>query len=201
MKHIDFPNIGFVASKLIDQDLHDLYDKILTLESKLPLDKNFRKNLAGNIFHEYEFWQAQPIIEPKILDMVKYFETVYRQYHLPSGTPYIDSLWINFQQKHEFNPIHEHQGYFSFVIWIQIPFTVNEEKSHNPCKDSPGNKAGCFEFSYIDALGKITPFPIFADKHNEGEILLFSSQLNHAVYPFFSSDEFRISISGNVSIR
>ena len=33
----------------------------------------------------------------------------------------------------------------------------------------------------------------------EGTMLFFPAQLQHGVYPFYESDEVRISISGNVS--
>jgi hypothetical protein len=35
--------------------------------------------------------------------------------------------WVNFQEKYEYNPIHLHDGVFSYVIWYQIPFYKEDE--------------------------------------------------------------------------
>ena len=39
----------------------------------------------------------------------------------------ISALWVNFQKKHEFNPMHDHSGVFSFVIWMKIPTDWKEQ--------------------------------------------------------------------------
>jgi hypothetical protein len=38
------------------------------------------------------------------------------------------------------------------------------------------------------------------DKTFEGKIAFFPSKLSHCVYPFYSSDGIRISISGNIKL-
>ena len=38
-------------------------------------------------------------------------------------------------------------------------------------------------------------------KKDEGTILLFPSLLNHIVSPFYSSNEKRISVSGNIKMK
>ena len=47
-------------------------------------------------------------------------------------------------------------------------------------------------------LGNITSHAVPADNEWEGKMALFPAQLNHQVYPFYTSDEYEISISGNV---
>jgi inosine/xanthosine triphosphate pyrophosphatase family protein len=42
--------------------------------------------------------------------------------------------------------------------------------------------------------------PIENDKTFEGKIAFFPSKLSHCVYPFYSSDDVRISISGNIKL-
>ena len=37
-------------------------------------------------------------------------------------------------------------------------------------------------------------------KEDEGTIIFFPSQLIHQVYPFFTSEEERVSIAGNVQV-
>ena len=39
------------------------------------------------------------------------------------------------------------------------------------------------------------------DKKFEGTMLFFPSWLQHQVYPFYTSDEKRVSLSGNIIIK
>lgn len=74
------------------------------------------------------------------------------------------------------------------------------EKEVSPGRNikGPGNKAGDFEFTYTNILGQLCSAVLPTDKAFEGKICLFPSKLHHQVFPFYSSDEYRISISGNV---
>ena len=97
------------------------------------------------------------------------------------------STWINFQKKNEYNPPHSHFGAYSFVIWLSLPYdTKKEKKLYKSSTD--------FNFQFIQD-GKIQQCPLDS---SEGDIILFPADLWHSVQPFFLSDEFRVSISGNI---
>ena len=53
--------------------------------------------------------------------------------------------------------------------------------------------ASCFVF--IDSLGE--SYQLNLDKKAEGVFCLFPATYKHMVYPFYTSDDARISISGN----
>ena len=103
------------------------------------------------------------------------------------GVPFeLAHPWINFQKKHEFIPNHYHEGVFSYSIWIKIPY------------EDEGTHAGKFEFTYNSVDGQtrnqsITPV--------EGRMIFFPSKVFHQAYPFYTSDDYRISISGNVMLK
>jgi hypothetical protein len=107
----------------------------------------------------------------------------------------LESLWVNFQKKHDFNPSHNHTGVYSFVIWHTIPYNLQDELNYFAGKNS---RTSLFEFSYIGSLGHIQNDIIPVDKSYEGMICFFPARLHHAVYPFYTSDDTRISISGNL---
>ena len=44
---------------------------------------------------------------------------------------YLQSMWVNYQKQTEFNPLHDHGGVYSFVIWMKIP-TRHFEQNKNP---------------------------------------------------------------------
>ena len=106
--------------------------------------------------------------------------------------------WINFQKKHEFNPRHFHTGNYSFVLWIQIPYDLEEELKLANCVNTKLKHNSLFCFSYLNRFGNTVDNPLLIDKTWEGTMILFPSNLEHQVYPFFTSDDYRISISGNL---
>jgi hypothetical protein len=106
--------------------------------------------------------------------------------------------WLNFQKKHEYNPNHIHNGNLSYVIWIQVPFLLSDEdRVYNSVRSmDPAN--GRFEFTYLNKDLNLEPHRLGVDKSYEGKIVLFDSMLRHCVHPFYTSDDYRISIAGNI---
>ena len=51
---------------------------------------------------------------------------------------------------------------------------------------------------YTNVYGQLMSHQIPADESYAGKIILFPAKLSHTVYPFFTSDGYRISISGNL---
>ena len=97
------------------------------------------------------------------------------------------STWVNYQKKYEYNPPHDHFGAFSFVIWLSLPYDTKKEKEFYRASTD-------FNFLYTQN-GHIQQCPI---DPSEGDIVVFPADQWHSVHPFFLSDEFRVSISGNI---
>ena len=113
----------------------------------------------------------------------------------------LETLWINFQKKHEFNPMHVHTGAYSFVIWMKIPYNIEDEKKLFVDTLEEDRAPSNFNFYITDIYGKIRDHTVNVDKSKEGCIVLFPAILNHSVNPFYTSDGYRISISGNVYVK
>ena len=47
----------------------------------------------------------------------------------------LDSLWINFSQKHDYNPPHTHTGALSFVIYCQVPKEIFSVQTNSNTKE------------------------------------------------------------------
>ena len=94
--------------------------------------------------------------------------------------------WINFQNSNEFNPLHNHAGIISAVIFIDIPEEISKER-----KESTFNAKvnGCLEFVYMNQHIILNP--------KSATLLLFPAYLWHTVYPYHSDVE-RITMSFNV---
>tara|TARA_R110000823_G_C15712625_1_gene477722 strand:- start:32 stop:631 length:600 start_codon:yes stop_codon:yes gene_type:complete len=185
---------------------NNIYEKLLQFSKDNSLEYNL--NLVGNIKEEYSLLKYAPFVEPFILDellkidsLVSYFKDLKIMH--PFGLNLkLSDFWVNYQKKHEFNPFHNHSGIFSFILFIKIPFLCDQEKLISPGLKSNGDKAGKLSFFYLnsDVEGGISEKVFDVDKNWEKKGLIFKSNLNHMVYPFFSEGE-RITMSGNLSFN
>jgi len=203
----NFPNIGVVEAKLPEDVTKDIW-KAIKKARKNP--DNMKDELAGNISSSIRLDADSP-------QLAEFLNTILPEFiksHIESyGAPWravmkegegfnLESLWVNFQKKHEFNPPHDHSGVFSFVIWMQIPTSYAEQKKLPVCAESNAdNHISNFAFSYTNTMGRVSTFAYNMEKEAEGYMVMFPSQMLHQVFPFYESDGERISISGNVDIR
>lgn len=172
----------------------------------------YNNSLAGNLKKEYAFIPSKALYE-ELLEYLKRLGNYYwaqwntlrpeleikNTEHYDSNGNFTKDLWVNFQSKHEYNPIHHHGGELSFVIWVNIPYSIEDEFKVFSTANS--KTTGTFSFHYPDHfhVGGVNSHCLYADRTWEGQIIMFSSQLQHSVYPFYTSDEYRISVSGNLS--
>jgi hypothetical protein len=202
-----FPNIGVVEGQLPEDTIKNIWKLIEEARDK---PEDMKPELAGNISSSIRLDGSSPLLE----DFVKNIIPSFMDSHIESyGAPRrevmkegqgfnLESLWVNFQKKHEFNPPHDHGGVFSFVIWMQIPTSFAEQRKLPMCAESNAdNHISNFAFSYTNTLGRVSTFAYNMEKEAEGYMVMFPSQMLHQVFPFYESDGERISISGNINIE
>lgn len=192
-----FGNVGYLLQQ-VPTEILKIFDVAIN-EATIP----HNKLLAGNIKKEFNLSSIIPKVEDYFFFLSHQYKENFR--YTPRGIGnnskiFLQDLWVNIQEKYEFNPVHNHAGLFSFVIWYDIPYYIHEELELSPGKESNNNLAGHFEFQYINAVGEINTLPIPADKGFNGKICFFPAQQMHCVYPFYSEGK-RITISGNVNWR
>jgi hypothetical protein len=175
-----------------------------------------KEKLAGNISQSYNLDDPQNLIVCNLLDILRnnfrmsefikseinkiYQRTEYEnKFNLE---PYLLDMWVNFQKRGEFQPLHAHRGMFSFVIWLEIPYHYNDESNLPFTKGSIDNVAGNFSFAYSDDQSReVFSSIIKLSPDMNGYCCFFPSDLSHQVYPFYTSNKDRISISGNIAFR
>lgn len=121
-------------------------------------------------------------------------------------TTYLDSFWVNYMKKHEFNPPHDHQGLFSFVIFVKIPYDLKKEEnyfSEITVKKSLAAESQTSKLNFLNTNpdGKVVSTIIPVDKSFEGKMFMFPSTQLHLVHPFYTSNDYRITVSGNLRIK
>lgn len=120
----------------------------------------------------------------------------------PNQYPDVYDMWVNYQRKGEYNPNHNHGGDVSFVIWTQIPYDIDEElKVEHYTKKNDQLRKAAFEFTYSTMNYGTRMATFWINKYDEGVIFMFPSNMIHCVYPFTTTDEVRISVAGNMTIK
>ena len=207
-KHFPLPNVGFTQGHIpinIYQDLNQEIVNIHTAAETGTLDKNgiMQMNfaLAGQITKEYQITKSRELLDPFLEEMGRAFQKEWDYYpkENPNKNLKVDSVWVNMQKKLEVNPLHNHDGTLSFVAWLHVPFKLEDERNMPNCKNSRTVElASTFQFVYTTALGTIANCPMFVESGWEAKIIMFPAKLLHIVYPFQTSDDYRISIAGNL---
>ena len=201
MKPMAAPNIGWIETKLNEEHIKFLWDRI-----KNRRKETYKHILAGNISGSYEITDKDNYFLKNVLsqhvemyvDMAK--KHPIREHAMGDLELALNGFWVNYQRQGEFNPYHHHGGIYSFTVWLDIPY---DWKQQNKLEFLDGmkeedKKAGIFEFEYTDILGGIRNFGYRLDKSLEGTMLFFPAALRHTVYPFYECDKQRISVAGNV---
>jgi len=199
-----FPNIGYLHTTFSKEMLTPILKEVEKIKLNFE-DTNLKSAssyLAGNIEKEFHLVDSKEFVFDLMLPYTRGFQ---REFNYLTDvnvltTPkklVLENAWVNFQKKYEFNPLHNHSGLLSFVIWLNIPYNKEDEVLAGPGKQSNSPLSGTFSFSYVDSIGKIKTHNLFIDKSWEYTMIMFPSNFMHTVYPFYTSDDYRISVSGN----
>jgi RNAse (barnase) inhibitor barstar len=217
VEHIQLNNATIAQLFKLPQQMIDyLWERIDIVKKKQVCVK---KDLAGHISHSYKLDDPQNVVIRNLYDIVfnqvdnpimfeymnKEVENIYKRSGLVNVMlePYLSGLWVNFQKKGEFQPIHDHSGMFSFVIWMDIPYHSKDEAKLPFAKSNSKDPTGG-NFSFVtsdDTSRRVSDYIIQMSPEMNGYCCFFPSDLCHQVYPFYTSDKDRISISGNISYR
>ena len=207
--HSHLPNVGLTEGNIPSDIYQALNKEIVDIHNASEtgtLDQNgivqMNHSLAGQITKEYQITKSRQLLNPFLEEMGRAYQEQWNYY--PKENPNnnklrVESVWVNMQKKLEVNPLHSHDGTLSFVAWLHVPFKLEDERNMENCKNSRTVElASTFQFVYNTALGTIANCPMFVESGWEGTIVMFPAQLLHMVYPFQTSDDYRISIAGNL---
>ena len=200
--HTNLPNVGLTEGKIPAEIYQALNQEIVDIHTNDKDIVRMNHSLAGQITKEYQITKSLPLLNPFLEEMGRAYQKQWDYY--PKENPNnnkltVESVWVNMQKKLEVNPLHNHDGTLSFVAWLHVPFKLEDERNVENCKNSRTVElASTFQFVYTTALGTIANCPLFVESGWEAKIIMFPAKLLHMVYPFQTSDDYRISIAGNL---
>jgi hypothetical protein len=193
----------WIDTRLSEEEMNFLW-QIISEENKEDLGHT----LAGNISKSEKIidkddWFYETALK-KLSERMFYREdNNYYKYHvekeksLPEFEMY--EMWVNFQKQYEFNPIHNHKGLYSFVVFMKIPTHWKEQHALPTSANSNTPVASDFVFMWSEKNSETCNsinFPLSPE--DEGRMLFFPAWLKHQVYPFYGTEEERVTISGNI---
>ena len=159
-------------------------------------NKDFRDNLAGIIKEEYAYENRADYVE-EISQFLTVYDEAYQKFknekYKVKPEYLLNSLWVNYMKKNEYNPPHDHSDYLSFVIFLKVPEEITKEQ-----EDFIGNSAGPGSLSFLYGDGNRQSITYQSVKPKDRDIFIFPAWIKHYVAPFYS-DVTRISVSGNIS--
>ena len=195
------PNVGWLEYKLTNQQMDYVWKCI---DNK---KEDVKPQLAGNITGSYALndkgdWFWGNVLSPLRRLYLEMFDNRGEIYPLNQQHPYyLHNWWVNYQKQTEFNPLHNHSGVYSFVIWMKIPTDYEEQEKNPIASKTQSDDISNFQVQYVTIMGEPRSFTYRMSPKVEGVMLFFPSKLSHTVYPFYNCDEDRISVSGNILIN
>ena len=194
--HIEqYINIGYGLHKFTSEELKPIWDEIMTLDQNWATPNgliNHKSPLVDCVSH-VERLVGEQIVE---FNRVNNWPNQLRVIDRPTPLK-LTGLWVNWMSRHEFSPIHKHEAVISFVIWLTVPYTLESEIAARPYVPEHFNFGGQFALHYTDSLGQVCTqnLPVYTDW--ESTLCMFPAGVKHSVFPFYSSNQLRVSVAGN----
>ena len=193
-------NLGWIQSKLDKEEIDFLWQLI---------DKrgeDMKPSLVGQITSSYRIedkndWFFTNVLSKLGMNYEGRISNLGGRVPVNNKSYYLSNMWVNYQKQYEFNPVHDHIGVYSFVIWMKIPTEFKDQRELPIAKNTNMSVISNFCINYQNILGQNEEHMYEMSKEMEGTILFFPSQLLHTVYPFYNCEEDRISISGNIAVK
>ena len=187
----------YVFKTEVDQDLINQ-----CTEKGLKLTISHSEELAGNLDHQMLFpAEDRDWFYTKTKSIFEAYVDGYYKFHNINGfptPPQLTKLWINFMKAGDYNPPHTHGDTLSFVLFLNVPKELEEER-----KEFKGKSAGpgSITFNYGErtipkwTTHQQTFFP------KTGDMYIFPAMMNHYLHPFKTKYVQRISMSGNITMK
>ena len=154
----------WIDTRLSKKEMEFLNTAILNVNSDDGWS-NMNAELAGNISKsellvDKDNWFYDTIL--KKLTEKRFREDHNSKNHIDKEPPLqqlpkfkLTTLWVNYQKQFEFNPLHNHGGLYSFVIFIQIPTHWKEQHDLPFSVHSNSPVASDFEFVWSEGNANI----------------------------------------------
>ena len=188
-------DLNFLFSNFVARDFLDI-----NIDNLKNYCYDLKKTTQGRVLSNYGGWQSQDLenedLELKQLttEILPRVNTLLKEFKLVNNA-YIENMWVNINQKHDFNKLHQHSNsILSGVFYVSAPNNCGKIffKNPNPLVKHYINSKFILEHNHLTSGD-------WWFQPQDGMILIFPSWLEHFVLPN-ESDSDRISIAFNTKI-
>ena len=179
-----------IPQEIMDQ-MNSFVDEMINNKDKLE-KSNEGPNLAGNVYQEF-------LMDADFMKKIKWAEFlasvvkiwVAKELGKKLNQFNIINSWIVRQFKHEYNPVHWHDGHISGVGYLKVPKNLGSYVQKNKNNNDNG------KLELIDGSMRLFSNPLYSVTPKVGDFYLFPNYMMHTVYPFTDTNEERRSVSFN----
>ena len=199
-KAVDLPNYGVLECELEDKDIDYLWKLVHKYARGAKWEGNRLLSIDNIADKQFFISDDEGLFQNEVLMPAaqNYFETYGTPFKLKSThyhLPTFSRFWCRVSKDGDYQSIHDHQGIFTFVVWLKIPFEGRDEHDVQP---GFRPEAGDFVLCYPDTCGQYQKRNWVLGKGAEGKMLFFPSDLNHIVYPHYTTTEYRVAFAGDI---
>ena len=178
----------------IISQMNDYADTVIKDQNK-STELDYGKKLVGNV-------QQEISLEVEFMKKIKWAEFLAKAVEMWVAKELgkklsqfnIINSWIVRQFKHQYNPVHWHDGHISGVGYLKVPKNLGSTVQKNKNNNDNG------KLELIDGTKRLFSRPLYRVTPKVGDFYLFPNYMMHAVYPFADTNEERRSVSFNAKI-
>ena len=201
-KAVDLPNYGVLECELEEKDISNLWTLVHKYAPNAKWEGNRlleidQENKQFSLCDDDELFQKN-VLMPATQTYFETYGTPYKHKTTHHHIPTFNRFWCRVSKDGDYQSIHDHQGIFTFVVWLKIPFEGEEERQ---VQAGFRPEAGDFVLCYPDTCGQYQKRSWVLGKRAEGKMLFFPSDLNHIVYPHYTTTEYRVALAGDVAMN
>ena len=199
-KVVDLPNYGVLECELEDKEIDYLWKLVHKYSRGAKWEGN--RLLSVDNIDDKQFFVTDDegtfqnnVLMPAAQTYFEKYGTPFKLKSTHYHVPRFSRFWCRVSQDGDYQSIHDHQGIFTFVVWLRIPFEGEEE---NAVQRGFRPEAGDFVLCYPDTCGQYQKRNWVLGKGSEGKMLFFPSDINHIVYPHYTTTEYRVALAGDI---
>ena len=198
----ELPNFGVIEAELEQEDIDYLWKLVHKYSHNAKWEGNRLISIEED-FKQFPLNDDDNLFQNNVLRPCtdKYFETYgcpFKQKTTHTHELAFSRFWCRASLDGDYQSIHDHQGIFTFVVWLTVPFEGADERQ---VQAGFRPEASDFVLVYPDTCGQLQKRNFVLGKGAEGKMLFFPSDINHIVYPHYTSQEYRIALAGDVALN
>ena len=198
----ELPNFGVIEAELEQEDIDYLWKLVHKYSHNAKWEGNRLISIEED-FKQFPLNDDDNLFQNNVLRPCtdKYFETYgcpFKQKTTHTHELAFSRFWCRASLDGDYQSIHDHQGIFTFVVWLTVPFEGADERQ---VQAGFRPEASDFVLVYPDTCGQLQKRNFVLGKGAEGKMLFFPSDIIHIVYPHYTTQEYRIALAGDVALN